>query len=297
MEYIFCPGLHLAERAELAIEYLENPFSLVCSDDDGLIESQINKMMYFLESNGKYASVGGCAVGAYPYAGVITGAVAYREMQGYESSSEDNFERIRKHLVLSSKNLTPRAGMYRLYRKEYMIALLSCISKCRNFSTPYIYEVASEFVAARVGPTIYLPYLYWIRNWHTKMVSNAEWNRDLDFCHWWDNEKYLEENNKFIALLADDLKLDLESVRELISTYYERRASLIRQPSKGKWKKSIILSAIKEMFYRYLLPKKSPIQLNKLLDQEFPNLISNERQEIEGVVEQMFVTEFKSRRR
>ena len=288
VKYYLCPNMNYSERAEIAKNYLANPFSIICSDDDGLIESQLKKMKSFLEKNSNYSSVGGIAIGVYPYGKRVTGSFAYREMLNYEISQESAKERIQHHLQFKEKGGIPRAGMYRLYRREDMSKLLDMIAKCSGFSTPYIYEVLSEIVAAWLGKTIYLENIYWLRNWKTKMISRSDWDRKREFSDWWDNNFYSEEKGRFLKILTNNLELDSEFLDRVISDYSDSKKVFLKYK---KYKREISLPSLskaKQKFIEKVLKNRMPISLSELVVKECPEISYDVIEEICAVSSNMF---------
>lgn len=291
--YIHAPGMNYGERALIARDYLENEFCAISSDDDGICESAIEMMENWLIRNPKYASVGGLSIGAFPYGGRVCASAAYREMNGYFLESEETDKRLESHLVFGVGDKPPRAGLYRLFRRNAMDKILEVFGGCSAISTPYVYEVCAEIVSAWAGPAKYINNLYWIRNWHTEMISRSDWNRKLSFHEWWTSPKYPVERENFISMISEKINTDESYLKELISEYDSRWHSFFqRNPQTTITQYPRIVRSIGQKIKMTLSPSSAPKKIEILLSEEFPFLSPDERHEVCKVAQEMF---FKSR--
>lgn len=287
IEYFHCPGMSLSQRAMLAMEKLENRFSVICADDDGLIHSGIHEMVQFLETNSYFATVGGEVLGAFPYGNFITGNFAYAEMRSYENKEEDQRSRIKSHMLGISIKGLPRAAMYRLYRREGMISLLESLGLCSEIQTPYIFEVVSEFMSAWLGPTKYLNQIYWIRNWKTSMVSHSSWNRKFEFCDWWESETCELEREILLNSLSKLTQLELEFIKTVFQKYSNNRSKLTKRIV-GEGKSSVDWPRkIKQFIMQKLFSSKIPPTLQSVIREQFPEMSDNEVNSIYKVAKGM----------
>jgi hypothetical protein len=287
IEYVGCAGMPLSQRAKLATDYLVSPFSIICSDDDRIVTSQLMRMQQSLEQNPQLASIGGSVIGVYKYGNRITGSIAYSEMQNYESVLDSPLNRIEMHVHLGNKNRIPRAGMYRLYRRQHMNQLLTLLGNCSEISTPYVYEVASEFMAAYSGKSVYINSVYWLRNWQTKMISNASWDRNLDFCDWWENPKFFDEVKRFTQILADSVQLEFDEAKRLLEIYCAHRRPFVKKPAVRTLAIPSVFHKIKIAFNKWFAPERLPIDFSDLIRIEFPNHFDYEYQELEELARGM----------
>lgn len=287
--YIHAPGMNYGKRAQIAIDYLESDFCAISSDDDGICESSIKIMNNWLIQNPKYASVGGLSIGAFPYGGRVSASVAYREMNGYFLESEETDKRLETHLVLGVGNKPPRAGLYRLFRRNTMEKILEVFGGCSAISTPYVYEVCAEIVSAWAGPTKYINKLYWIRNWHTEMISRSDWNRKLSFHEWWTAPQYGAEREIFLGMICDKLEINVTYLKELISEYDARWQSFFQTNSPTSLRQyPRIVRVMGQRIKRDLFPNSAPMRIERLLSEEFSFLSLDERQEVCKVTQEMF---------
>lgn len=288
--YIHSPGMKYGERASIARSYIASNFCVISSDDDGIINSALLEMENWLICNPVYCSVGGISIGAFPYGGRISASVAYNEMKEYSLDGDDLNERLRNHLLFGSGNKPPRAGLYRLFRRDTMDKLLELFGELSDISTPYVYEVSAEIVSAWAGPTKYIDQLYWIRNWHAEEISKRDWNRHISFYEWWNNQKYSSEKKKFLKVLVDKLSLDQDFVDELVSEYVIRWQEFFQSARKSRSKAyPKNARSIWQKIKMKLFPYRSPKKIENLLSEEFDFLTSLEQQEICKVAQSMFL--------
>jgi hypothetical protein len=287
--YVFCPGVNFGIRAARAIEYVKSEFCIVSSDDDGLVESEVFRMQKFLRDNKNFSSVGGIAIGAFPYGKYVAGAIAYREMHGYSSDSTDKIERIKNHLTPLGGSSLPRTALYRLSRRELTSKLLEALGESSKIGTPYIYEVTAEIISAWAGNTIYIQSPYWIRNWKNEMISNVDWNRQYGFDAWWRDASRHKERDYYVGFISSFLSLDKPFITDLLNDYASAWGKVFRVPIKkhtmANWKfgRSNMQTALSK-----LRPNHSPTSIEDLTFQEFPNMPSETRVEICAVAQDMF---------
>lgn len=288
VEYFFCPGMSFSERADKAKNHLKHPYSIICTDDDGVIESELNEMMNFLELNPMYESVGGCVLGTFPYGSVLTGAFAYTEMDSYENSIIDVESRIESHMLGKKTGELPRASMYRLFKREKMELLLDSFALCKNVQTPYIFEVVSEFISIWMGPTINVPHIYWIRNWKNREVNHANWDRSFDFSDWWGDENF--ESQRWIVIdgLAKLTGLTYSYVFSVFNQYAAARKKKEKRTIVESNALSEILRRLKQSVLQNVFPSRMPPDLKTIIVKKFPVVPESKLSEILQVAEEMF---------
>lgn len=288
IEYFFCPGKSYGERAKEAKKHLRNPFTLICSDDDGIVECELKTMEEFLISHPDYASVGGEVLGAFPYGSFVSGTFAYTEMTGYLSTDNHVKSRIERHMLGSQMGKLPRAAMYRLFRKEKMGILLDALSTCTEVKTPYIFEVVSEFMSAWLGPTAYIPSIYWIRNWKNKMVEHTSWDRRFEFYDWWNHKDCEIERNKVLGGLSEITQLDSEFITKVFSNYASIRNEIFAREAKVTKSSKRFARKFKHYLFERFFPNKIPSKISDTILVRYPAITRKRLREISRVAEEMF---------
>lgn len=246
-------------------------------------------MRSVLQRKSRLGSVGGVAVGAFKYGDYVTGSIAYPEMRRYTNNIQSTPDRIQHHLLKGGNGGIPRAGMYRLFRRQSMEVLLQSIALCSNISTPYVYEVATEVISVWCGFTLYLETPYWIRNWQTAAISSSDWNRRLDFSAWWGHDSYLLENKRMVEAICMITGLEPNFVYDLISAYTKKRAPLEKNPLQNakyfsNWGRSV-KQKITGRFFR----DRMPTRLGEVLNSKMPSLEPKIVREIEEVAYEMLM--------
>lgn len=286
--YLYLPGFTFGQRAKIIKEHLQSPYSLIMADDDGLVFSELEKLRNFLDMNPSYASVGGACVGAFLYGNQITGAISYSEMRGYKNNFSNPLERIEYQMKKGAGVRPTRAGLYKLFRREAMGKLLEVLANCESISTPYVYEVCGEIVSAWAGPSLYIDSLYWIRNWQTQIISDQQWDRRRTFPSWWEDFNFENEREIFSKNLATSLQIEYETVIRLISEYVVSWGNHFRVPTQKElnrknWRGLSILQEAKS----FLLPHRSPTELEQVIATAFPAMTNWTRNEICDVARSM----------
>lgn len=291
--YVFCPDVNFGTRAARAIQYIKSDFCIISTDDDGLIERELFRMEKFLEENKNFSSVGGIAIGAFPYGGYVSGTIAYREMHGYVNESTDRIERIKNQIVPMGNSYPPRTALYRLSRRELTCKLLEALGQSSKVSTPYVYELTAEIVSASAGNTAYIQSPYWIRNWKNEMISNSDWNRKYGFDTWWNDSTRKKEQEFYIDFLSSFLSLDVCFIKELLQNYASIWGKVFRVPNHKmqtiRWN---FARSIFQNLNRKFRPSHAPTSVEDLIKREFPNLPKESKTEICTVAYDMFHSKY-----
>ena len=287
INYVHLPGQNFGNRANKSIHFLNNPYAIICSDDESLIPFSIHHMINFLEMNRNFTSAGGRVIGAYKYGPRLTGAMAYSYMDGYLNRSQDVNVRLRKHLTSNFDGHKPIGGMYRLYRKEGMVKLLESFYFARNIQTPYIFEILGEIVSTSLGSTNSLDNVYWIRNWHDGMSIHPDWNRNKTFSSWWTNTLNQKEKIELINWICETFTIDFSLLSELLDEFVEKLIPLDDKIEHSNFKKSKNISlnhnfnSLKFMVKVFLGSTKIPKSLEVVLAED---LMLTSLEEIHQVV-------------
>jgi len=151
--------------------------------------------------------------------------------------------------------------MYRIIRSESMKKLLTIFYHCQSISTPYIYEVTSEIVVTALGKSRYLDFVFWIRNWQTPAINQADWDRKLLFTHWWENKKYVNEKVRWVDNLTREIfsTQSSEEIEKIFDSIVRLRKTTEKLPiadSNFLIKNDYMKYYFRRIFTPKLLPKK-----------------------------------------
>jgi hypothetical protein len=198
---------------------LNSEYGLILADDERLIEAGVDQMLSVLRKNPFLASVGGRTLAVYFYRGLLKLHFPYKQMCGYVSQEKNCKTRLIRHM--NGLGFMPIGAMYRIFRTKYLVELLLTFSKLSNISTPYKFQFAAEYMSPVFGPSIYLDDLYWVRNWDTPMISKKDWDRNLTFFLWWEEESFKDERLQFCTLLSEKSKIPVEKVGAVFNCMFE----------------------------------------------------------------------------
>lgn len=179
------------ERCQLVSEYLNTEYAIISPDDEVYIPSALADMKKLLASDSSLASVGGMTIAIGKYGPMNTAVACYTNMRFYSNLGETSFVRLSKHF--NAQGEYRNGAMYRLMRRDLMIELMKTFSTLSKIATPYIYEVTGEIVVNAFGKSVYLPNVYWIRNWINQPVEHRNWDRKLYFSTWVSDPKYQDQ--------------------------------------------------------------------------------------------------------
>jgi hypothetical protein len=248
ISYLYCPNLNFSQRALIASELIENKYSIICSDDERYTPSALEAMIKELDSKSEILSVGGHAIAVGTYGPLVYGNFVYSQMLHYENLESNNLNRLEKHFGIQ-EFMWPIGAMYRIIRSESMKKLLTIFYHCQGISTPYIYEVTSEIVLTALGKSRYLDFIFWIRNWQTPAINQADWNRKLLFSEWW-------EDNLTQEIFPTQSSEEVEKIFELIVRLRKTTEKLPIANSNFSFKNNYIKYCFRRIFTPKLLPKK-----------------------------------------
>jgi glycosyltransferase domain-containing protein len=286
VNYYHLPDTNYGSRANEALKYLRNPYSIICSDDENLIPNSIHHMLDFLEKNKNFASVGGKVIAVYKYGPRLIGAYTYKYMYGYVNTEDDLSTRLKKHFEQDLHGHIPIGGMYRLFRKEGMNSLLNTFYVARNVSTPYIFQILGEIVSTSLGPNHTIDSVYWIRNWNNEISSHIDWNRNKTFSSWWNNGINQSEKNELLTKICNLNGIDFYSLYDILDqiasklSIPDKKVSThnFRRPKFSKILKH--MSMIKFVVKKLSKPKSLPISIQDMLNKESHGLPPEEKKQI-----------------
>lgn len=279
ISYVYCPNLNFSQRARIAAELIKNKYSIICSDDERYTPSALAAMIKEMNNNSEILSMGGHAIAVGKYGPLVYGNFAYSQMLHYQNLNSNEFTRIEKHF--GQKNLGwPIGAMYRIIRTEAMKKLLTLFSYCQNISTPYIYEVTSEIVVTALGKSQYLDCIFWIRNWETPAINQADWDRKLLFSQWWENEKFVDEKDRWVYDLTQEIFPTESSTKigAIFKSIIELRKTTEKLPTFNS--NSAFKNDYAKYYYRRVFtPKSLPITVTQtLLNASNSGVISDVRE-------------------
>jgi len=265
VSYLHCPNLNFSQRALIAGEFIKTKFSIICSDDERFIPTALEAMITELNNNLDIVSVGGHAIAVGTYGPHVYGTLAYSHMLHYGNLDYGVKDRMEKHFDIN-KSAWPIGAMYRIIRTESMKKLLNMFYQCQGISTPYIFEVTSEIVVTALGRAKYLDLIFWVRNWQTPAINQVDWDRRLQFTQWWEDEKYVDEKNKWVGIIRQEIfpNQDSTQIKIVFNSIFKLRKKTEKLHVSTS-SLSIKNHYIKYYLRRFLAPKSLPKKFDKTL--------------------------------
>ena len=254
-----------AERCEIASRHLDSKNYVIASDDERFLPSALAKMVKLLDDSPQLKSVGGQAIAIMKYGWRYKTSLAYSSQISYLNIKQDKKERFKDHY---ESGLSFGGAMYRVFRKEDFQKFLILISRFTFVSTPYIFEVTSEFYWTQIGSSRYIDEVFWIRNWVVPPVQTNDWDRKLYFYEWYENPQYKMEVDEWKNLMRKELNAQVEDDWE-----FDTLALLRKNVEMSEIKRTQILD-------RNELKSHKPI-MRKI------NSIFNSKFELNGLIKQL----------
>lgn len=219
IEYYLTSGLSLGARATLARDQVSSQYSIICSDDERLLETGLNEMSSTLDLYPELMSIGARVLSSFRYGPRTTGRFIYEHMNGYSNYNSNLKKRLKEHLAPKNERIVI-GGMYRMFRKSGMIDLLDGLATCSGMKSPYTYQYMSEVVVGSIGATVNLNCLYWIRNWDKGFISNINWDRQYAISRWWISKENANEVENFINFISSRFQLEPSFVRNILTKLF-----------------------------------------------------------------------------
>ena len=265
ISYLYCPNLNFSQRALLATEFIKNKYSIICSDDERYTPTALETMIKELNRDSEVLSVGGHAIAVGKYGPMVYGSFAYSHMLHYENLDSNKLNRLKKHFGQEAL-VWPIGAMYRIIRSESMKKLLIMFYHCQSISTPYIYEVTSEIVVTALGKSKYADCIFWIRNWQTPAIDQADWDRKLLFTQWWENDEYIDEKIRWLDHLTREVfsEQNSEEIQKTFNSIVKLRKTTEKSPFADS-NFSIRNDYMKYFFRRVFTPKSLPNNVKDVL--------------------------------
>jgi glycosyltransferase domain-containing protein len=253
------------ERCAILPELIETKYSILSADDELYTPSGLSAMRSFLEENESFSSVGGRTLAIGLYGKQITGTNAYSNMNNYMNSSNSSLDRICNHYNTEFGNRI--GGIYRLMRTENFKRIMHAFGKLSKVKTPYIFEVTGEVLINSMGNCVYLPQIYWIRNWINEPVQHGNWDRKLQFTHWLVGIEYADEVSAWKNTVAKEIGLTPQEIELVMQRILEVRSLAERNLPLRKSKIQLwVPVSVKAKLRSLFLPSTMPANFESVLE-------------------------------
>lgn len=268
IEYHQTKGLDLGKRAALARDQVLSEYSIICSDDERLLETGLAEMRTFMDQHPEMMSIGARVLSSFRYGPRITGSFIYEHMNKYSNINLNLEKRLEEHLSLKNNRRIVIGGMYRLFRKSAMQDLLDGLAVCSGMKSPYTYQYMSEVVVGATGATKNLDCLYWIRNWDNGFISHKNWDRDYGISRWWISKESASEVEHFIEFISKRYELESRLVRNLLTKLFLECRSYEQVGIAKKQINFPLVNYTKYLVKKIIQPALIPSTLQKVLIQD-----------------------------
>ena len=256
--------LNYGERCGRVSAYLTTDYAILSSDDELYLPSALVEMKRVLENRTSIVSVGGMTIAVGKYGPVRTAVPCYTNMRLYSNLGDSSFERLLNHF--NEPSGYRNGAIYRLMRKELMNDLMNTFSTLNLISTPYIYEVTGDILVTALGKSVYLPNIYWIRNWINQPVGHRTWDRKLYFSNWVSDRKYERELLFWGEQLREIADLNQEEYSNIFRKVLELRKSSEEYEQERLSRGSIpIPDSIKFLLRKLFAPDSIPPRIEKTI--------------------------------
>jgi glycosyltransferase domain-containing protein len=203
IRYFHKPEESYLQRMGLASALVNTPYTLSMSDDEYYIRTALESAISFLEENPDYTSCCGETIGFQMISGELLWVETYPETRGFEASSTNDFNRLKKHL---SKYRV--CAYYSVVRTEAWVAAWGSIAQ-EQFTPFGVTELQFEAAICFHGKMKVLNELMWLRNLITEPIRMAgvegidDSNR---FAEWWWRKSSASEKSTFLSRMTQVLE-------------------------------------------------------------------------------------------
>lgn len=230
IRYVHLPAATYANRIRCARGYISTRYVALLADDDVFLESGLRAVIARLEADPDAESGLGRTVRFHFSDGEFRGALRYTNDDRYPSV--DSGVDLSEYLL---ENLTRQYSYYAVYRTPSWIQSTE-IAFDRNYSSPYVSEIAFHLVSAMRHNGLICQDLCWLRSDESTPVSTNDWNRRVSFADWMAAPEFRIEREYFVEDLTAlgvsiGLWTEIDGPRVLREVLDRHAAKTISSPS------------------------------------------------------------------
>jgi hypothetical protein len=264
-------------------ELIDTDYVLISPDDEVFSFSAIDSAIKFLDQNQDFSTVSGQTVAVSKYANQYNYFFIYRNLVGFETTSENSLGRVRESSE-KTNNIMGIGAPYRIMRRSLFTNFIEALRELSPLSCSYLFEVLAEVYQNIHGKVKILDNVFWIRNWITPAGTDTK--RHFYYFQWWESSLYSNEHRLLAMKLSKHFigltSADIDQI--LLITYNSRRNAEISEYRRLFSKKSVF-SKIKCKFSRYTFIQRinflyKPSFIDNLQIQLDKNLIWYDRKEL-----------------
>jgi glycosyltransferase domain-containing protein len=201
------------ERLKEIKNLVKTEFSAFLCDDEFFMPSALNKCVRFLCSNNDYVSCIGYCLGFEYQDNKILSFQKFPVIGKSSLRSANPSMRI----LNKARNYMP-STYYSVVRSDVFVANCELVSG--EYKSPYVGEIFFELGTALQGKSHVINELMWFRSYENLPISDSSFDRDLNFCHWWQNTSSQYEKDSsldiFVRVMRESTNIKKTKLKKLI---------------------------------------------------------------------------------
>ena len=197
IKYNFSPNIHyhhhpvsFAERISKASALINTKYAVLLGDDDMFLKTGLRSCIDELENDNQIISCIGRTMSFYCKNETLFGDIEYKEMENYEVSCNDPFQRMIFHM-----NPYCCSILYSVIRSDHWKKAASLIS-LSVFPDPGIVELQFELAICFLGKSRVIPNLMWMRSYENPSLYDG---KQISFHEWWNDLNYTQLKNELLS--------------------------------------------------------------------------------------------------
>jgi glycosyltransferase domain-containing protein len=206
ISYNFSPNIHyhhypvsFAERISKASALINTKYAVLLGDDDMFLKTGLRSCIDELENNNQIISCIGRTMSFYCNNEILFGDLEYKEMENYEVSCNDPFQRMIFHM-----NPYCCSILYSVTRSDHWKKAASLVS-LSVFPDPGLVELQFELAICFLGKSKVIPNLMWMRSYENPSLYDG---KQISFHNWWHDINYTHLKNNLISNFSKTLNYE-----------------------------------------------------------------------------------------
>ncbi len=193
----FHQPVSIDQRIRFAVELCDTPFSMFSCDDEYYLAQGLAAALLRLRAEPSLSAVAGrCAAFVCNDQGLQLGTY-YNFLKGFGARQVLTSDRVRT----AAAHPPLLSGFYYSVCRTAAFQAAARTAFTERFSCPYVQEILFTLGLFMQGGMQTVPDLLWMRNLQAPPVSNAQWNRKLDFSAWYGDAAYADEVARMRSLV------------------------------------------------------------------------------------------------
>lgn len=207
--YIHSHG-SIAVRLSVAAKHLATDYVMTMGDDEFHLTTGLQAALMALERQPEVVGCIGQSIVFSSDGGSVNYGKGYPH-EDYHIIHENVVDRV--HDAMMEYNA---ATCYAVLRQSTWIRSYGAL---QEWSSPYAGEIQQALITYVCGKLISVNSLYWLRSIDVPPVHNSKFNRKLSFSDWWFDGRFVDEREKFVGLISNELlKSGCKSLTDALAT-------------------------------------------------------------------------------